>query len=91
MQQALDRLAAGRTTLVVAHRLSTIRNADKIAVLRGGRVTEQGDHDSLLRQGGEYAAMVEASERYERHASWSPRAVRTISGKEPPIEPPAAK
>ena len=70
VQQALDRLAAGRTTLVVAHRLSTIRNADSIAVLRSGRVTEQGTHDELLALGGEYAAMVKASERYERATAW---------------------
>ena len=63
--QALDRLAAGRTTLVVAHRLSTVRNSDQIAVLHGGRVVERGTHDELLARGGEYAAMVSANERYE--------------------------
>ena len=65
VQQALDRLSAGRTTLVVAHRLSTVRNADSIAVLHGGKVVEQGTHDELLKLRGEYAAMVAANERYE--------------------------
>ena len=60
-----DRLSAGRTTLVVAHRLSTVRNADSIAVLHGGKVVEQGTHDELLKLRGEYAAMVAANERYE--------------------------
>jgi len=72
VQQAIDRLAAGRTTLVIAHRLSTVRNADSIAVLQDGKIVEQGTHDELLKRGGEYAAMVKASERYEKQiASFS--------------------
>lgn len=51
---------------MVAHRLSTVRNADCIAVLSGGRVVERGTHEELLRRGGEYAEMVRASERFER-------------------------
>jgi len=66
VQQALDRLAAGRTTLVIAHRLSTVRNADSIAVMQDGKIVEQGTHEELLKRGGEYAAMVKASERYEK-------------------------
>jgi len=72
VQQALDRLAAGRTTLVIAHRLSTVRNADSIAVMQDGKIVEQGTHEELLKRGGEYAAMVKASERYEKQiASFS--------------------
>ncbi|WP_226780392.1 ABC transporter ATP-binding protein [Oceaniglobus trochenteri] len=55
IQKALERLSAGRTTLVIAHRLATIRNADLIVVMDRGRVVEQGSHDALLAKGGHYA------------------------------------
>ena len=55
IQSALDELCEGRTTLVVAHRLSTIKNADEIAVIAGGLVKEQGTHDELIEKGGIYA------------------------------------
>ncbi|AWI08148.1 ABC transporter ATP-binding protein [Ereboglobus luteus] len=57
VQEALQRLMAGRTTFVVAHRLSTIRNADKIVVMRGGRIAEIGTHSELLDADGLYAQM----------------------------------
>ena len=57
VSQALDELSQGRTTLVIAHRLSTVRNADKIVVIVEGQVAEQGTHDELLAKGGAYAAL----------------------------------
>ncbi|MGY0389707.1 ABC transporter ATP-binding protein [Nocardioides sp. WG-D5] len=58
VQAALDRLAEGRTTITIAHRLSTVRDADQIAVLDHGRVVEVGSHEELLLRGGAYADLV---------------------------------
>jgi len=58
VQEALDQLAEGRTTIAIAHRLSTVRDADEIVVLDGGRLAERGTHDELLDAGGRYARLV---------------------------------
>ena len=57
IQHAFDELSRGRTTLIIAHRLSTIRSADRILVIEDGRIVEQGSHDALLKENGEYAAL----------------------------------
>ena len=58
VQEALERLSEGRTTIAIAHRLSTVRDADQIVVLDGGRVAETGTHDELLAAGGRYSLLV---------------------------------
>ena len=57
IQQALDELCKGRTTIVVAHRLSTIKNADEIAVIAEGEIVEQGTHQALMEKNGVYAEL----------------------------------
>lgn len=66
IQEGLDLVLEGRTAIVIAHRLSTIRHADRIIVLRRGRIVEEGSHDTLMRQGGHYAQLYNT---YFRHQS----------------------
>ena len=57
IQQALEHLLAGRTSIIIAHRLSTVRKADSIAVVEAGRILEQGNHDTLMKKGGLYSKL----------------------------------
>jgi ABC-type multidrug transport system fused ATPase/permease subunit len=57
VQEALSSALAGRTSIVIAHRLSTVRAADQILVVEDGRIVERGDHESLLEAGGRYAVL----------------------------------
>jgi ATP-binding cassette subfamily B protein len=63
IQEALDNLIQGRTTIAIAHRLSTLRKANRLVVLDRGQVVEIGNHEDLLARGGAYHALYEAQTR----------------------------
>ena len=67
IQKAFEMLTKNKTVLMIAHRLSTVQDADSIIVLSNGKITEQGSHESLLAQHGVYAAMWE---EYRQSARW---------------------
>jgi ATP-binding cassette subfamily B protein len=63
VQEALEHLMKGRTTFVIAHRLSTVVHADRIIVLKEGKISEMGTHDELVRSHGYYSTLVERQTR----------------------------
>ena len=81
IQRSLERIAVGRTTTVIARRLSTVRNADRIFVLDSGQLREQGKHEALVAAGGIYAALWNVQTGFR---------ARTVTGNGQPAPPPAA-
>ena len=78
VQRALDTALAGRTSLVIAHRLSTVRNADQILVVEGGRIVQRGTHTELLARGGLYADLYRTQFADEVPVSPSSRSSRQV-------------
>ena len=79
VQDALDRLSEGRTTIAIAHRLSTVRDADQIVVLDHGRIAESGTHEQLIGAGGRYAALA----RRDAEIATTPAPVREVAALAP--------
>ncbi|KAK9741149.1 hypothetical protein RND81_03G085300 [Saponaria officinalis] len=81
VQEALDRLMVGRTTVVVAHRLSTVRNVDTIAVIQQGQVVETGTHEELISKAGAYASLIRFQEMVGNRELSTPSTRRTRSSR----------
>ena len=86
VQRALDDLSRGRTTIAIAHRLSTVRDADQILVLDAGRIVERGTHDELVERGGRYAALLA-----DRRSRRSPIGGAALAEDDPAADIPATE
>jgi ABC-type multidrug transport system fused ATPase/permease subunit len=78
VESALERLQAGRSTLIIAHRLSTVQRADRLVVLDQGRIVEEGTHAELLRQGGIYARLFQMQFRDDEDVAQALSALRVV-------------
>ena len=81
IQRSMERIAVGRTTIIIAHRLSTVRNADRIYVLEQGKLSEQGNHDTLVQDDGIYATLwsVQTGEHNRQLVTDAPTSGRHLS------------
>lgn len=79
VEAALERLQVGRSTLIIAHRLSTVQRADRLVVLDQGRIVEEGSHGALLRQGGIYSRLFQMQFRDDEDVAQALEAMRIIS------------
>ena len=85
IQDALHLLLKGRTSIVIAHRLSTVKAADRILVLQKGRIIEEGSHDSLMARGGHYAELYNTYFRHQSLEYLNTRPVERLGAQESDI------
>lgn len=78
IQESLEELMKGRTSIVIAHRLSTVRNADRIIVLDKGKIIEEGTHEGLLNQGGQYSILYNTYFKHQE-ATWTPKGMTELA------------
>jgi ATP-binding cassette, subfamily B, beta-glucan exporter len=91
LQKALDEVRQGRTTFIIAHRLATIRNADRILVFDQGRIMEYGSFDSLVKEGGRFAQLARAQFMAGTEAKDAATEPKPTARRKPSMTKPAAR